>query len=79
MKNLGSDLVYLGVQLTKASRIEKPSASVPKSALTTGAVVGYPEGTCDSGQAKGENSFTADLAFSSLQLSHVFSCVDSVR
>lgn len=66
MKNLGSDLLYFGVQLTNTNRIEEPSTGFPKSALTTGAVAGYPNVTCDSEQVKGENSFATDLDFSFL-------------
>lgn len=64
MKNLGSDLVYFGVQLTNTNRIEKPSTGFPQLAFTTEAVVGYPYVTCDSRQIKRENSFTTDLDFS---------------
>lgn len=63
MRNLGSDLPYLGVQLTNTSRIEKPSSRFLKSAFTSVAVAGFPNVTCDSEQVKGENSFTTDLDF----------------
>lgn len=55
MNNLGGDLAYLGVPLTNTNRTEKPSTRFPKSALTAGAVAGYPHVTCDSGRIKGEN------------------------
>lgn len=56
MKNLGANF-YTLVCSSLTSRIEKPGTRFPKSALTTGAVVGYLNMAC--GQVKGENSYHA--------------------